>query len=409
MSLPAILYSLSLIPLFASRPFLTAFLTALVARFGTELPWIGDNPVVLALHASPAWFQSTTALVVLGALAVAEVASASSTEVRQVLDRVDGIVKGAVAFGVVFALLDADTARAVGAIQGASLLGSTWAMTIGGATWGAALLRRGVVELVSDLDDGDDLGLQTLLAWAENSAAVLGVLFVLVFPLVALILAGLTVAAVAGLRRLAEQREQRSKVPCAACGAAVFPHASACGACGRALEAPRAVGVFGQPKAEADARGEGHALELVSRKRCPSCATRLRLRALAQGCPGCRRVTFGSAVEFERYLDHIRARLPRTLFLTFALGLVPVLGVIPAVVLYRLNLVAGLRGYLPPLRGFTTRWIVRVIHVLAVALQPIPLVGALLMPLLCWSSYAIYRRSLTGRAALDLRAAPAAS
>ena len=145
-----------------------------------------------------------------------------------------------------------------------------------------------------------------------------------------------------------------------------------------------------------------HAFDLVSRKRCPACATRLPKRAVAQPCPTCGKVTFASQAEFERYLDVIAARLPRTLLVTLGLGAIPLLGVIPAVVYYRLNLVTGLRGYIPPLRGCTTRWVVRAIHVLVIALQPIPIAGAFLLPLLCWSTYAIYRRSLATRARADL-------
>jgi hypothetical protein len=64
--------------------------------------------------------------------------------------------------------------------------------------------------------------------------------------------------------------------------------------------------------------------------------------------------------------------------------------------------VAGLRGYIPPLRGCATRWVVRAIHWGLVALQGIPIAGAVVLPLLCWSTYAIYRRSLAGRARDEL-------
>jgi hypothetical protein len=105
----------------------------------------------------------------------------------------------------------------------------------------------------------------------------------------------------------------------------------------------------------------------------------------------------------------IRARLPRTLLVSLALGAVPLLGVVPGVIYYRLNLVSGLRGYIPPLRGCTTKWLVRLMHFGVIALQPIPIVGALVLPLMCWSTYAIYRRSLAGRAreALASGTAPA--
>ena len=408
MTLSAFLYTLSSVPIFASRPFLAAFVTALLARFGTELPWIGDNSIVVALSASPEWFRSTTCVSVLGFWALLEVLSAKSPEVRQVLEQVDGVVKMAVAMLVSFAVIDADTAKTIGAIQKAGFsFGSAWALVIGAATWAAAGLRRKVVELVVEADEGDDVGLQSLLAWAENSWAVLGLLFLVVFPLAALVLSLLTTMGIWLVRRRTEARVEHAKVPCASCKTPIRAHATRCHVCRHEVEAPRAVGVFGQPKERAAEDRTRHAFDLVARKRCPQCASRLTKLAVQQACPTCAKVTFASRAEFEHYLDVLAARLPRTLLVSLGLGAIPLLGVIPGVIYYRLNLVAGLRGYIPPMRGCTTKWVVRVIHFAVIVLQPIPLLGALVLPFMCWSTYAIYRRSLVDRARSEL-VAPAA-
>jgi predicted RNA-binding Zn-ribbon protein involved in translation (DUF1610 family) len=401
-SIPAVLYTLSSVPIFASRPFLAAFVTALLARYGVDLPWIGDSRSLVALHGAPAWLQSPVCLAVLGVLALLELLSAKSPEVRQVLDEVDGIVKAVVSALVALALIDADTARTLESIQKVGILGSTWAVLVGGVTFVVAGLRRRVVEALADIDEGDDLGLLALLAWAENAWALLGLLFLVLFPVAALVLAALTLLGIALVQRLVLRAEERSKVPCAGCGAPVFAHASECPRCGRALDAPRAVGVFGQPRRRPAPERASQAFVLAMRKRCPRCATRLRRRAVSQGCPTCGRVTFADAAELERHLARLQARLPRTLLVCLGLGAIPLLGVVPGVVYYRLNLVVGLRGYVPPLRGCASRWLVRVLHVLVVALQPLPLVGAFALPLLCWSTYAIYRRALVGRARVEL-------
>jgi len=402
-SLSAALYTLSSVPIFASRPFLAALVTALVARFGPHLPWIHDHSIVQALHAGPAWFQSTASLAVLAALAVLEAVAAKSPEARELLEDFEGLVKSVVAALVAFALIDADTAKTVESIQHAGVtLSSIWAVIVGGSTYFLAELRRKAVSLLFEADEGDDIGLLSLLAWVENSWAILGILFLLLFPIAALVLSALTTLGIWLARRRAEEREQRSKVPCEGCAALIFPHASTCHACGRALDAPRAVGVFGQPKDAPDPDRERHAFQLVSRKRCPRCATRLSKRTVRQACPICAKMTFQSGAEFEEYLRVIRARLPRTLLVSLGLGAIPILGVIPGVIYYRLNLVAGLRGYIPPLRGCTTKWVVRLIHFGVIALQPIPILGALVLPFMCWSTYAIYRRSLAGRAREEL-------
>lgn len=407
MSLEAVLYTLSSVPIFASRPFLAAFGTALLARFGTELPWIGDNAIVVALSGSPEWFRSSTCLWVLGFWALLEVLSAKSPEVRQILEQVDGLVKTAVAMLVAVAVIDSDTARTIGAIQKAGFsLESVWALVVGAATWLAAGVRRKAVELVLEADAGDDIGLQSLLAWAENSWAVLGLFFLVLFPLAALVLSILTTLGIWLVRRRAEQREERAKLPCPGCQAPIRPHATRCYLCQREVEAPRAVGVFGQPKVRPTDDRARHAFDLVARKRCPVCASRLSKQAVQQPCATCGKLTFASQAEFERYLEVLAARLPRTLLVSLGLGAIPLLGVIPGVIYYRLNLVSGLRGYIPPLRGCTTRWIVRLIHFAVIVLQPIPILGALVLPFMCWSTYLIYRRSLSARAQAEFQAKP---
>ena len=70
MTLTSILFSLGSAPLFAARPFLAAFVTALLARFGTDIPWLGGREVIQALSHAPHWFTSNTALAVLGVLGV---------------------------------------------------------------------------------------------------------------------------------------------------------------------------------------------------------------------------------------------------------------------------------------------------------------------------------------------------
>lgn len=125
---------------------------------------------------------------------------------------------------------------------------------------------------------------------------------------------------------------------------------------------------------------------------------------MQQACPECRVVTFESEREFRLYLDTLGKRLPKTLLISFALSAIPVVGVVPGVIYYRLTLISGLRGYVPAMRGCFARVLLFFIRWILIALQPIPLVGAIVIPLMCLSSYAIYRRALVGRARKDLAA-----
>lgn len=403
MTITSLLYSVGSVPMFASRPFLAALLTSLLCRFGDRLPLVNEQ-LGAALAKAPAWYTSNIALGVMAVLAALELASAKSPEIRAALDEVDGFVKAGVAMVVSSALLDKDSIAILKTVDHSSLIGlhSLWTLLVGSAVYVLSALRKAVVGFLFEIDDHDDLGVATLISRIETTWTAAALLFLVVFPIVALLLSGLTALALWWLRRRAERAEEAAKIPCSRCAAKIHPSAVACQACGQEQAAPRAVGVFGQPKAQPAANRELHRFELIARKRCPVCATRLKQRAVRQSCPGCQRVTMSNQQEFESYLSALGQRLPKTLLICLLLGAIPVVGVIPGVAYYRLTVIAGLRGYIPPLRGCFAKWIVRVVNWGMIALQPIPGLGALVLPLMCLTNYWIYRRALRGRAEVEL-------
>jgi len=64
---------------------------------------------------------------------------------------------------------------------------SSLALVVGALTYATAGLRRGVMSVLAEVDDHDDLGLQSLLNWVENSWTVFGLLFLVILPTVALV------------------------------------------------------------------------------------------------------------------------------------------------------------------------------------------------------------------------------
>ncbi|MCE9594424.1 MAG: hypothetical protein K8S98_09530 [Planctomycetes bacterium] len=405
MTLTSILYTLGSAPMFAARPFLAAFVTALLARFGTHLPWLGDKEVMQVLSHAPSWFTGNLALGIFGALAVAEVASAKSAELRDLMHEFDALMKSVVALVVSLAILDPETTKVVKTIDKLGVFAWSFSALAASTVFGMTILRNKVVEVLKELDEDDDIGLQTLLNWIENIWTVMGILFLVLLPIAAVVLSALTALGLYVARKRAERKEEESKVPCATCGTRILPHATLCHSCRTPLAAPRKVGVFGQPKAEAAPDLALHRFELVARKRCPDCATRLQKRQVRQPCTTCGRVTFRDEAEFDAYLAALNRRLPRTLAICTLLSAVPLLGVIPGVIYYRLTMITGVRGYIPPLRGCTTKWIVRIVNWGVIALQPVPLLGATIVPLMAWSNYTIYKRSLAGRATTEFATA----
>lgn len=304
------------------------------------------------------------------------------------------------ATGVVadIAISSVPASSALAQVPGAGLLATVlpfaWAALMGFGTWILGRVRATVVGFIYELDEDNSLGLQTLLRWTENSWVAVGALLLIIAPIVALALAGLTVATLFLLRKYFEHREQRTLRPCASCATMIHPSAPACPRCRLPQEQPRVVGLFGQAKDRLVTDMTEHRLQLLARKRCPACATRLKVRGVQQACPMCERTVFADISEFNQYVRALDQRLSRTLLICFGFSLIPVVGVVPGVVYYRLSLVASLNSYLPRSIGCLTRWGVRIASLALLAFQAIPVIGAFSLPLLCLLNYTVYRQVL---------------
>jgi hypothetical protein len=98
------------------------------------------------------------------------------------------------------------------------------------------------------------------------------------------------------------------------------------------------------------------------------------------------------------YIASIDRRVPMVVAVCFVLGLIPVLGVIPGVIFYRLAIVAPYRRYIPPGRGFVLRWGIRLAVVVLVSFQWVPLAGGLALPAMALINYGTYRAAFRGLA-----------
>jgi len=138
---------------------------------------------------------------------------------------------------------------------------------------------------------------------------------------------------------------------------------------------------------------------LASRKRCPQCAARLKAREPHQQCPECSADPFGDPAFLQQYLGFVSARLPGTLAACAVLSLVPVLGLVPGVIWYRLQLVGPFRRYVPRVRSFFVRWALRLLFLVLALFQLVPGAGALAVPLMALVNYLAWRRVFEGLAA----------
>jgi hypothetical protein len=391
-----LIHTLVVTPFFASRAFLATLLVALTCRFAPEFaPWL-DVDVLKVLGGAPPWFIHDTTITVLAVLAGLEFLATKDADARRLLDEFDGLLKGGASFAVTYGLLDRESLDVLGPHLSGIDPAVLWALVPASLVLAMAWTRKRILTTLSDADMDDALGIGRLVAWGEDLGVVLGSALVVLVPLLALGLFAATLVGLAVAWSAIRWLDRRSHEPCPGCAGPVHPTAPSCSHCGDPLPEPRAVGVFGQARSVPAPERERHRFELAARGRCPRCSARLTKRSPRQSCSACGEVTFADPAALQAHLARLDRQLPRTMAIAFAFSFVPVLGIVPGVIYYRLSLISGLVRYVPRTSGCLTRWGVRLLNLLLICLQPVPIVGAFTLPIMCLVNYRLYRQVLAG-------------
>jgi hypothetical protein len=397
------------IGLTSHRAFLPAFVAAVLLRWGADSEMAREAGQQLLGTANVAsWFTSNISLWVLGALALLECIAERNPEAKAVLAEVDHYVKPVMAAVLQLGLLstaDAETiSKITAATQQASVLGTILLPAVMLMTYLAASARNAVQRLLLDADPDNSTGLHRLLGWAEELYSVLGMALFLLFPILIAALVGIVLAGLFLLQRRARRIEDASRVPCGSCGNEVYRCAPHCPQCSATQPAPRSIGFLGQSTAS-PADPETHPLDLLAKRRCPWCAGRFPSRDPEAACPACQRRPFADAATLDAYDNRLALRLIPTVLIASALSLVPVVGLVAAVVFYRVYLISPYRTWLPTVRSVLTRWLLRLAILLLVLLHLIPVVGAAAAGAMVLLNYLVYRQSFLS----SLANAPAVS
>ncbi len=397
MTVAALIHVLASAPLFASRAFLTAFVSALVFRFGPLVPWLQDTELITTLASAPPWFTHDVTLLSLAALAILEAAAERSPDLRAVIGEFEAPIKGLVALAITFGLLDSQSAAIAAPVLGVTATSTTaaaGAAFAGVGAWGLASVRRGLLRPLDDLDSDDTLGIRSVITLVEEGSVMGGLALLIVAPVAAAVAITVTAMAVSGIRAYIGSKEEAAKIACGSCE--VRHHASAvvCPSCSTPNPAPRRVGAFGQAKDEPAPEAARHEHALLTRRRCRRCASRLVGRAMDARCPECSTSAFADEHALSTYVDGLHGRLGFTLAALAGMSLIPVVGMIPGLIVIRLTVISPLRAYTPVLAGAAARWGDRITTIVLLLMQPIPILGAAMMPLIGWKSWAFHRAAL---------------
>ncbi len=408
--------------LFASRAFVPAFAAALFLRFGDRAPLLGpivEGMGLLKGGVVPGWFTSDVALIVLGALAALEIAANKSPDARAMLNKLDKYVKpgmAALTFMGVAGVKDAAFIEKTiglahdlggGPVGGgmlvlaaggtiASLLTAAMAAVSAVGTFVIAAVRSAILGVFFDADPDDDVGIQKLFSWASDIWATFGVFFLILFPFIMIGLVVIVTGLIAGLRWWVNRKEEKSRVACGTCNTLMYRCAMACGSCRSPNPNVCDVGLLGQSDTDDPADMESQPRQLAEARRCPLCATRLTERDVHQACTVCGTQPFADPAFAQRYERDIAKRLPLVLGVGALLSAIPIVGLIPGVIYYRMALVAPFRRYLPWRKSFFAKWAIRLVLFLLIAVQWIPAVGIVTVPAMALISFLTYRGLFRG-------------
>ncbi len=417
---PTIIQALGSTGLFASRAFMPAFAAALILRFGVQLPLIHDWGLLayLGVGSAPAWFTSDLSLLILGVLSVMEMTASKNADARAVLDLVDRYFKSVMAalttLGVATALdgnfveellnqgRKAEAALGLppggGAVAlvpvAAGMTLSGFAASVAGVgTFITSSTRAYITDLFRDVDEDDDAGLQKLLSWAEDLWCILRPV---VFDPVS--------AGHAGPDRAGHRPGHAAALVGASQGRSLEAALRSL----RRADVPLRPGLWELPTAQPRGlrrgplrpvrhrrpRGPVHPAPPVGGSQALRPVRDQTRKSVAPGSTA--RAAGPTPLPTPRWPTPTSGgsaqRLPWVLVVCGLLGSLWIIGVIPAVILYRWTLVAPFRRYIPRGRNLLAKWGLRVAFFLLLASQLVPFLGMITVPVMAMMSFVAYRQ-----------------
>ncbi len=394
---PTLLKSAGLSGFFASRAFLSAFSFALLARFGDNIPLLRDNWMVQSLSSAPEWFTHDYSLIILGTLGVLELLSDKIPEVRDFMSTFDSYFKATVATIISMGLLGESDTEFIRPLVESGVGALLPALVVGAVVYGLASARSQFLALLRDSDSEDSFGIQSLISWAEDIWTTFGPLIFILFPVTMSVLMAAAFGLIALWARRRETREERLKLNCQSCDNRIMRHSLECPQCHAENPTVHRVSVFGFSRNKVVEDRDEHAIELVQAGRCPSCADRIDGRSVPVHCDVCSKPIFSDPAILDRFMASQRSRMKIGIPVCALFSLIPVVGLIPGVIFYRLYMVAPFRRYLPASNTFLLRWGIRALFFILIALQWIPAVGGIVVPTMAWVSFESYRAAFLSR------------
>lgn len=425
MKLVTVLNGVGSIGMFSSRAFVTAFVVAATLRWGPQIDWIANTGLLNQVSDVPTWFTHNITLTILGILAALEIAATKSADARALLNEVDSYIKSGSAFVTYLAVAGVITANDTTVLKQITtelappvqagiggFVDFIFAAMTGIGVYLAASARSRLLGSILDADPDDDTTLQWLLSWFEDLFAAFGTLLLILYPPFMIVVTALVLGILWLLEWRARRREEKSQVPCPSCDKPMYRAAVCCPHCASPNPTVRDISWLGQSKIDTPTPDpQTHPQKLVTKQRCPNCAARLKPRRPRQRCERCGHELFANPDASRAYMAMLDGRLPEVLLISTALSFIPVVGLIPGIIYYRIRLVTPVSRYTSMTRNLLTKWGIRLFYFVLIWVQLFPGIGAVVVPLMAGISYFTYRamflQQLAGALAAEQERDPA--
>lgn len=360
MTVIQVVAALGMIPLFASRTFLPAFLTGIFLTYPNIFP--GMEGVAEVPEGS--MLTRTWMLVPLGILSVLEIWADKNSDIRSMMNNAVTYLKPASYLLVSLGLIDNSSAQILYEVQWAGF-DPMWVLFGFGMLvvhW-LASLRRDFIDFLEDIDEDDNLFIGKIISWTEDSMVFFGFILLIWSGILMVFLYGGLIALFIYIRKRQEKILEEQKVECSQCGERNMPFAIKCFSCGAKQSQVHQIGIFGQKKDSLISSVKKHQINLISHRKCPGCGNKLKNREVFQKCEYCEEELFRepSLKTFTRSIDKKFYKIAGVLFL---LGFIPIVGFVISAVMANIYLFSPYRKYIPKGGSFMTKMFIKFLTLL---------------------------------------------
>jgi hypothetical protein len=372
-----LLHAIGTIPLFASRAFLPAFMTALLFRFPNLLSFSEiDTP------SAELFITKTPVIIVLGISAVLEILADKNTDIKALWLQVEPYLKPIIYSVMLLGVIDNDSEAIMQGIYQAGFGEYVMIFFTAGAVYGLTILRASIQEWLLEIDGDGDLFLNFIFSSIEDTFVFFGFLLLLATGIGAIIFFAVIVGILYLWQRKIKTNEEKQKITCSSCQHKNPPFALECSNCHIPQSQVYKIGFLGQKKEEQinnDTKARKKQMfSLLAQERCGYCAIKTNKKV----CFTCRKEHVLSNSENRKfYIRLVQKRYAIWLPLSIGLGFIPILGIAIAVLGANLYVFAPLKRQIPTIKAVGVQILTKLLLFCVIFFGSIA--GFILAPLYC--------------------------